>query len=193
MFVFSDLGRGVSIPRIDPFSRLDVDETCAWQQVAHEGSTPRDPDAARLADIGPLLLARRRPSGFNRWRIDGLPCRGFFVRQTEAAQKPLHRHPVNRDAMPIRRLRHQIVQGRIRLFGHPSRDAFRHRIEFATTATIALRPRFRPAGFALHDDHVADDLDRNPEPGCSRTMRMPFFHIPDRAHTNCHGMWLAHR
>jgi len=62
---------GVSIPRINSFSRLDVDETDAWHQVAHERLTPRDPDVARLADIRPLLLARRCPSGLNRWRLDG--------------------------------------------------------------------------------------------------------------------------
>ena len=33
-----------------------VDETYAWQQVAHEGLTPRDPDMARLADLRPLLF-----------------------------------------------------------------------------------------------------------------------------------------
>ena len=84
--------------------------------------------------------------------------------------------------MPICQFRYQIIQGQIWLFGHPSLDAVRHFIELAMTATIALSPRFKPASFALEDDHAVDELDRNPEPSSSRTMRMPFFHEPDRAH-----------
>ena len=49
---------GVSIPRIDPFSRLDVDETYACQHVTHEWLTAVDPDIARQRDIRPLLLDR---------------------------------------------------------------------------------------------------------------------------------------
>ena len=86
----------------------------------------------------------------------------------------------------------QIVQGKTGLLGHPRLDAVRYRIEFAMTATIALRPRVKPACFAFQNHHVVDELDRNPEPSCSRTMRMPFFHEPDHAHPKRHRMWLAH-
>ena len=92
------------------------------------------------------------------------------MRQTEAAQKPPDRDAVGLDAVAVRQLRNQIVQGQIRLLGHPSCDAVLHGPELAMTAAIALRPRFKPAGFTLQDDHIIDKLHRNPEPDRRRPM-----------------------
>ena len=80
------------------------------------------------------------------------------MRKTEAAQKSPDRDAVDLDAVAVRQLRHKIVQGQIRLLGHPSRDAVLHGPELAMTAAIALRPRFQPAGPTLQDDHVIDEL-----------------------------------
>ncbi len=65
-------------------------------------------------------------------------------------------------------------------------------LEFSMTATVALRARVKRACFALQDDHVADELYRNPEPGRSRTMRMPYFYEPDDPQPKRHRMWSTH-
>jgi hypothetical protein len=43
--------------------------------------------------------------------VNGAPYRSFFVRQTEAAQEPPDRNPVDRDAVAIRQFDHLIVHG----------------------------------------------------------------------------------
>ena len=49
---------GVSIPRIDPFSRIDINKCQPCQHVAHEGLPVSDPDLAGQCHIRPLLLDR---------------------------------------------------------------------------------------------------------------------------------------
>jgi len=112
--------------------------------------------------------------------------------QTEAAQEPPDRNAVDRDAVAIRQFNHQIVQGQVGLLDQPPLDAVRYGLEFPMTATVALHPRLKRACVALQDDHVVDELYRNPKPGRSRTMRMPFFYEPDHSHQKRHRMWLAH-
>ena len=128
----------------------------------------------------------------NQRRINGSPCRSFFVCQTEAAQEPPDRNAVDRDAVAIRQFHHQIVQGQVGLLDQPPLDAVRYDLAFSMTATVALRARVKRPCFALQDDHVVDELYRNPEPGRSRTMRMPFFYEPNYPQPKRHRMWSTH-
>ena len=56
---------GVSIPRIDPLSRLDIDEHQHFQHVGHIRLAGVNPDPAPLGHV----LAEYRAAGF-RWRAE---------------------------------------------------------------------------------------------------------------------------
>jgi len=92
---------GVSIPRIDPFSRFDVNEYQSCQHVAHEGLAATDPYRAGRCDVGPLL-----PGG----------PQVFFVCQAEAAQMPPNRDAVGVDALDFPKFDHQLIEGQAALF-----------------------------------------------------------------------------
>ena len=85
-----------------------------------------------------------------------------------------------------------IVWDLVEKLGQPPLNAVRYGLEFPMTPTVALHPRVKRACFALQDDHVVDELYRNPEPGRSRTMRMPFFYEPNHSQPKRHRMWIAH-
>ena len=92
---------GVSIPRIDPFSRFDVNECQSCQHVAHEGLAATDLYPAGQCHIRPLL-----PGG----------PQVFFVCQSEAAQMPPNRYAVGLDALDFPQLDHQLIEGQVALF-----------------------------------------------------------------------------
>jgi hypothetical protein len=73
-----------------------VDKTYVRQQVTHERLTSCNPDMARLPDLRPLLFG-------------GLEV--FFLCQAETVQGTPDRNAVDCDAMTIRHLQHQIIQG----------------------------------------------------------------------------------
>ena len=111
---------GASPPRIDPFSRIDVDKCQPRQHVAHEGLTLADPDLAGRCDARELPLDRPQV---------------FFGGQAKAAQVPPDRAAVGHDPMLRPQFGPPFIQGQSALFRDPAQGPVRH------ASQLAMPPR----------------------------------------------------
>jgi len=87
---------------------------------------------------------------------------------------------------------HQIIQCEIGLGIHSRLDPALQTTQLAMSAAIALCAWLQPARLALQDDHIVDELHRNPEPSGGRSMGMAFFHKCNNTLPKRYRKWLAH-
>ena len=167
---------GKSIPRIDCFSRLDVNKPDPRQQVGHEGLASGDPDVAGGGDLRPRLLDRAQV---------------FFVRQPKIAQQGPDRTATHGHAMRHHHLGRDCGGGQIPLLADAAGDPVLQGRQFAMPAAIPLR-RGRKVTGGLSLDHVVAELDRDLEPRRRRPVRIRLSHMIHNPLTQLYRMRLAH-
>ena len=67
------------------------------------------------------------------------------------------------DAMIIRHLQHEIIEGQIRLCQHSRFEPAPNTGQLTVPTTIALRARLKTTRLTFQNHHVVDEFDRNPE------------------------------
>jgi hypothetical protein len=111
--------------------------------------------------------------------------------ETKPVKPVTNRRTRNPHTVLIAQFPHQIVQRQIALTGQPGVSPAVKRPELAPAA-IALLSGCQRSSLALQNDHIIDELDRNPEMRRNTTMRVSLLDKRYNARSQLKWMWFTH-